>query len=70
VFYALSTFVSAQLSKQVSGKTDYLVIGDRLADGRPAEEGSKYKKAVEKKVITCTLLTNCGQYRVVVPLHE
>lgn len=31
----------------VSGKTNYLVVGDILEDGRNVEEGSKYKKAKE-----------------------
>ena len=34
----------------VSGKTQYLVAGFEMEDGRPITEGSKYKKAVEKKV--------------------
>jgi replication factor C subunit 1 len=34
----------------VSGKTNYLVAGNLLEDGRPAQESSKYKNAVEKKV--------------------
>jgi replication factor C subunit 1 len=34
----------------VSGKTDYLLVGSVLEDGRPLEEGSKYKTAVQKKV--------------------
>mmetsp|Transcript_10128 Transcript_10128/g.18967 ORF Transcript_10128/g.18967 Transcript_10128/m.18967 type:complete len:839 (-) Transcript_10128:924-3440(-) len=31
----------------VSGKTNYLVVGDILEDGRNVEEGGKYKKAME-----------------------
>ncbi len=34
----------------VSGKTTYLVAGFEMEDGRPIQEGSKYKKAVEKNV--------------------
>ena len=34
----------------VSGKTNYLVVGFEMEDGRPITEGSKYKKAMEKKV--------------------
>ena len=34
----------------VSGKTQYLVAGDLLEDGRPVTASSKYRKAVEKKV--------------------
>eukprot|EP00804_Cyclotella_cryptica_P022248 CCRYP_017940-RB/>CCRYP_017940-RB protein AED:0.03 eAED:0.03 QI:1098/1/1/1/0.33/0.25/4/218/885 len=31
----------------ISGKTDYLVVGSILEDGRGVEEGSKYRKAIE-----------------------
>ena len=34
----------------MSGKTDYLVAGTVLEDGRPVTESSKYRTAVEKKV--------------------
>jgi len=34
----------------ISGKTNYLVVGFRLEDGRQIVEGSKYKAAVEKKI--------------------
>ena len=34
----------------VSGKTDFLVAGTLLEDGRLVSEGSKYRGAVEKKV--------------------
>ena len=34
----------------VSGKTQYLVAGFEMEDGRPITEGSKYKRAVEKNV--------------------
>ena len=34
----------------VSGKTTYLVAGFEMEDGLPIQEGSKYKKAVEKGV--------------------
>ncbi|KAK8795481.1 hypothetical protein WA158_000138 [Blastocystis sp. Blastoise] len=34
----------------VSGKTNYLVAGIELEDGRSIEEGSKYKNAIAKKV--------------------
>ena len=43
----------------VSGKTSYLVMGSELEDGRPTEEGSKYKKAKEQPEKT-TLLSNEG----------
>ena len=34
----------------VSGKTQYLVAGFEMEDGRPITEGSKYRAAKEKKV--------------------
>lgn len=34
----------------VSGKTDFVIVGPTLEDGRPGIEGSKYKAAVEKDV--------------------
>lgn len=39
-----------KLSGAVSGKTSFLVAGDFLEDGRPAEESSKYRAAKEKNV--------------------
>lgn len=39
-----------KLSTAVSGKTDFLVIGDLLEDGRSVSEGRKHSTAVEKKV--------------------
>lgn len=33
----------------VSGKTDYLIVGSKLEDGREVTEGSKYRNAVAKK---------------------
>ena len=39
-----------QLVVSVSGRTSYLVAGSTLEDGRPAQEGSKYRTALEKKV--------------------
>ena len=34
----------------MSGKTNYLVAGFEMEDGRPITEGSKYKAAIEKNV--------------------
>ena len=34
----------------VSGKTNYVVVGATLEDGRPGTEGSKYRAAIEKGV--------------------
>lgn len=40
----------AKFTKAISGKTDYLIAGNILEDGRPYTEGSKYKAAKEKNV--------------------
>jgi BRCT domain type II-containing protein len=36
-----------RVTSAVSGKTSFLVAGDRLEDHRPMQQGSKYKKMVE-----------------------
>lgn len=46
-------FILAQGGKvqsSISGKTDYLLAGYILEDGRDVSEGSKYKKAIEKSI--------------------
>lgn len=40
----------AQVMSAVSGRTDYLIIGEVLENNKPPEEGNKYKTAVEKNV--------------------
>ena len=43
--------VTARIERSaVSGKTNYLVAGFEMEDGRPITEGSKYKAAIEKNV--------------------
>lgn len=51
-------------TKTVSGKTDYLVLGEMLEDGRDGKQGSKYAKATEKKVTARQLdtLTACSRW--------
>ncbi|KAL9189837.1 hypothetical protein ACHAXT_009512 [Thalassiosira profunda] len=39
--------LGGRVTSAVSGKTDYLVLGCVLEDGRGPEEGSKYRKATE-----------------------
>lgn len=39
-----------KVANSVSGKTDILVAGTLLDDGRPVQESSKYRTAREKKV--------------------
>lgn len=39
----------ARVTGSVSGKTDMLVIGYKLEDGRNVQQGSKYNKAMKLK---------------------
>ncbi|KAF4652466.1 replication factor C subunit 1, partial [Perkinsus chesapeaki] len=39
----------AKVTSAVSGRTTYLVVGSVLEDGRPVEEGSKFRKTQELK---------------------
>lgn len=41
--------LGARVTGSISGKTDYLIAGDKLEDGRPGTESSKYKKAKDIK---------------------
>lgn len=43
-----------KISTTVTGKTNFLVIGHTLEDGRASSEGSKYRTAKEKKVAIMT----------------
>lgn len=43
-------WMRSQLVTAVSGKTSYLIAGSVLEDGRPVNDGSKYKGAVDKNV--------------------
>ena len=48
----------------VSGKTDYLIIGSKLEDGREVTEGRKYRMAKEKgtKILTEIEFEKFGSY--------
>lgn len=35
----------AKVTGSISGKTSYLIVADKLEDGRKGEEGNKYKDA-------------------------
>jgi len=41
----------------VSGKTNYLIIGSILEDGRQVEEGNKYKKAKKNEAKGLKIIT-------------
>lgn len=47
----LVKILGGRVTTAVSGKTDYLVAGEVLEDGRPFTDGSKYRKAKENDVI-------------------
>ena len=47
---ALIVAKGGRIMSSVSAKTDLLVKGDVLEDGRPVEESSKYRNAVQKKI--------------------
>jgi replication factor C subunit 1 len=59
--------LGAKVTNAVSGKTSYLIVGTVLEDGRPPEEGRKYKDALEKgtRIITSAkqLYGLCHQYQ-------
>ncbi|CAD8077029.1 unnamed protein product [Paramecium sonneborni] len=38
----------AKVTGSISGKTNYLIVGDKLEDGRKGEEGNKYKEAIKR----------------------
>ncbi|CAK60343.1 unnamed protein product (macronuclear) [Paramecium tetraurelia] len=50
----------AKVTGSVSGKTNYLIVGDKLEDGRKGEEGNKFKEATKKgtKIIRENELNN------------
>lgn len=62
----LVKILGARVTTAVSKKTDYLVVGDILEDGRPYTEGSKYKRAVQEGCIIVrgeeALYGLCQQY--------
>ena len=43
----LAVAAGGKVTSAVSGKTSYLVVGSVLEDGRPVEEGSKFRKMVQ-----------------------
>ena len=51
-----------RVTTAVSGKTNYLVIGTVLEDGREIEEGSKYKKAIEIGDEKIVILNGEGEF--------
>lgn len=41
--------LGGRVTTTVSSKTDYLVLGEILEDGRPTDQGSKYKRAIKER---------------------
>lgn len=63
--------LGGRVTSAVSGKTDYLVTGSILEDGRAIEEGSKYKKAIELGAEKIAILKGPGElYALVKMLNE
>jgi replication factor C subunit 1 len=63
--------LGGRVTSQISGKTSYLVIGEKLEDGRPFEEGSKYRKAtMEFKDKTKLVLGEKKFYGLLHMYHE
>ena len=50
ILAALTLSSRLQTAASISGKTDFVVAGTVLDDGRPVMESSKYRTAVEKNV--------------------
>jgi len=50
----LVTKFGGRKTGSISGKTDYLIIGHKLEDGREVTQGGKYRKAKEKGVPVLT----------------
>ena len=50
---ALISEYGGRVTGSVSGKTDYLVVGYQIEDGRDVSQGGKYKKAksLGKKIL-------------------
>ena len=51
--FSITDFIESQggrVTGSVSGKTDFLIAGQKLEDGRDANTSNKYKKAVKDGV--------------------
>lgn len=44
----LKTSEGVKITGSISGKTTYLIVGEKLEDGRKGTEGNKYKEATKK----------------------
>ena len=44
--------LGGRVTKTVSGKTDYLLVGETLEDGRHYSQGKKYQRAVQEGTVT------------------
>lgn len=51
-----------KISSAISGKTDFLIVGHILEDGRDVSEGSKYRAAKEKKISILTEIEFFDKY--------
>jgi replication factor C subunit 1 len=62
--------LGGRVTTAVSGKTNYLVTGSILEDGRPIEEGSKYKKAMELGDDKIAILQGPGEFYALVKMLD
>lgn len=62
--------LGGRVTTAVSGRTDYLVCGDVLEDGRDVTEGSKYRKATELGEEKVVLLRGEGELYGLVKLLD
>ncbi|CAD8143182.1 unnamed protein product [Paramecium octaurelia] len=62
----------AKVTGNISGKTNFLIVGDKLEDGRKGEEGNKFKNATKKgtKIIRENELNNWLVDKVGVGIDE
>eukprot|EP00941_MAST-03F_sp_MAST-3F-sp1_P003135 g3135.t1 len=67
---ALVVSSGGRVTTGVSGKTDYLVVGVFLEDGRPVNEGSKYRKAIDKFEKTCKLINETDLFKLIDPSYD
>lgn len=62
--------LGGRVTTAVSGKTNYLITGSILEDGRPIEEGSKYKKAMELGDDKIAILQGPGEFYALVKMLD
>jgi replication factor C subunit 1 len=67
---ALIEACGGRVTGSVSGRTNYLVSGKMLEDGRACTEGSKWKKAKGKHADTCKVVDETGVFTLIDPKYD